>query len=338
MNQDNNESTSEEDQANEEENTRPIEKKNFWDIEENNENKHVQRIYLSDYLQKVPLLTLQQTLNVRVPPGVFFFPCCGRDTLEPLLLFVDCINDFHFVDIEGAVLPPMECNPCIRQDGAGRDHQDFLAIPRQLIKGVRQVEHYHNVDNQIFPPCEYRYNCPSHVDFKQYHLTINSNPRLWEKFSQTKRLPLDIPDTQIHHIDIVVTCHTTCAELLLQKFGRISVFFCRGDSASEGGSDIHWFAPPLFDLLLFKLTNGGFIVHDDSDILSSFLIDQQYCREPRTNQVFCHNRYFVYHGKISNCYVWQVFHQPHPLLHLPIIEIPSETTNQDSPFLAMLNR
>ncbi|HHW19180.1 MAG TPA: hypothetical protein GXX30_09845 [Firmicutes bacterium] len=34
-----------------------------------------------------------------VPDGILFYPCCGNDTYEPIVLFHDVISEFHFVDI-----------------------------------------------------------------------------------------------------------------------------------------------------------------------------------------------------------------------------------------------
>ena len=44
----------------------------------------------------------------------------------------------------------------------------------------------------------------------------------------------------------------------------IAVFFLRGDSLGEGGSGQVWFQPKIFDLILEKLLDGGYIVTDGS--------------------------------------------------------------------------
>ena len=45
----------------------------------------------------------------------------------------------------------------------------------------------------------------------------------------------------------------------------LSVFFYRGDSTGEGGSDQHWLGPVLFNAVLSRLQPGGLIVTDGSN-------------------------------------------------------------------------
>lgn len=43
-------------------------------------------------------------------PGVFFYPCCGADTLEPLTLFLDQPLDFIFCDLHELALPKLDAD------------------------------------------------------------------------------------------------------------------------------------------------------------------------------------------------------------------------------------
>lgn len=36
--------------------------------------------------------------NISVPKGVLFYPCSCSDTYNSIILFIDCISEFHFVD------------------------------------------------------------------------------------------------------------------------------------------------------------------------------------------------------------------------------------------------
>ena len=60
-----------------------------------------------------------------------------------------------------------------------------------------------------------------------------------------------------HHKDGLLT--------LLDDLGPISVFFYRGDSAGEGGSNQQWLMPVLFDLVVSRLAEGGVILTDGSN-------------------------------------------------------------------------
>jgi len=51
----------------------------------------------------------------------------------------------------------------------------------------------------------------------------------------------------------------------LEDVNELSVFFYRGDSTGEGGSDQRWLGPTLFNAVLAKLQTGGLIVTDGSN-------------------------------------------------------------------------
>ena len=52
---------------------------------------------------------------------------------------------------------------------------------------------------------------------------------------------------------------------LLDNLPFISIFYYRGDSPGEGGSDQRWGGPVLFDLVLSRLLNGGIFCCDESN-------------------------------------------------------------------------
>ena len=52
---------------------------------------------------------------------------------------------------------------------------------------------------------------------------------------------------------------------LLDHLPFISIFYYRGDSSGEGGSDQHWGGPVLLDLVLSRLLNGGIVCCDESN-------------------------------------------------------------------------
>jgi hypothetical protein len=52
---------------------------------------------------------------------------------------------------------------------------------------------------------------------------------------------------------------------LLENVQEMSVFYYRGDSTGEGGSNQKWLSPVLFHTVLAKLLDGGLIVTDGSN-------------------------------------------------------------------------
>lgn len=50
--------------------------------------------------------SLSRTFDITIPPGALFYPCCGSDTRDPLLMFLDsAVDEFHFVDAR--FIPPI---------------------------------------------------------------------------------------------------------------------------------------------------------------------------------------------------------------------------------------
>lgn len=58
---------------------------------------------------------------------------------------------------------------------------------------------------------------------------------------------------------------------LLEDLGPLAVFFYRGDSEGEGGSDQRWLMPVLFDVVLSRMMDGGVIYTDGSNGGGAFL-------------------------------------------------------------------
>ncbi|KMT22889.1 hypothetical protein [Clostridium cylindrosporum] len=54
--------------------------------------------------------TFKEMFKIDVPKGVLFYPCSGSDTYEPISLFIDSVDEFHFTDIneEELRLPTLE--------------------------------------------------------------------------------------------------------------------------------------------------------------------------------------------------------------------------------------
>jgi hypothetical protein len=52
---------------------------------------------------------------------------------------------------------------------------------------------------------------------------------------------------------------------LIEDIGALSVFYYRGDSGGEGGSNQRWLGPILFHTVLARLLDGGLIATDGSN-------------------------------------------------------------------------
>jgi hypothetical protein len=70
---------------------------------------------------------------------------------------------------------------------------------------------------------------------------------------------------------------------LLDHLPFISIFYYRGDSSGEGGSDQHWGGPVLLDLVLSRILNGGIICCDESNAYGPLF---QRLKSLRVNEIF----------------------------------------------------
>ena len=110
-----------------------------------------------------------------------------------------------------------------------------------------------------------------------FHFVDPYNPPFWEEKGdrsdyRTNNIPYiesvitgpdahkiseDNPSIYTHKKDGLLT--------FIQDIPSISIFYYRGDSHSEGGSNQNWLEPVLFHAVLSKLQDGGLIVSDGSN-------------------------------------------------------------------------
>lgn len=178
----------------------------------------------------MPENILDHTLSKRfpgltVPQGALFYPCCGDDLREPIELFADLIDEYHFVDIqqvpklpdfEGVAVSPPEPKECEIGDAAKAALMRLGEEQWRHVRGKAEM-----VAQRLTLPSE----SPRALNVFRYR-----------QDGLTAFIGLD----------------------------KIAVFFLRRDSMGEGGSGQMWFQPKLFDLILEKLVDGGLIVTDGS--------------------------------------------------------------------------
>lgn len=195
------------------------------------------------------LRTVASEFALNIPKGALFYPCCGNDTLEPILKFMDVIEEFHFVD---AHLVPTFPTLTRRKDGNRIENEPSLSYKGRIIpsevKSIKEDEHYEQkIDDEITTDLESR-------DLKAAGFKGQPSKIYIQKWTLRNGNRITI---KRHVQDGLVTFLTV---------NNISVFFLRGDSEGEGGSRQRWFSENLFRLIIEKLLPGGLIVTDGSSI------------------------------------------------------------------------
>lgn len=180
--------------------------------------------------------TLDDSIFIGIPGRSFFYPCSGSDWDEPLAVFSDWFDDFHFVDLRYQFLP---VSPI-------QSHQWMLLPTSTTLKG-KAVDSIRHIETET---SRYREICPAWL-------------RQVYECAKSKRT-------------ICITRRRGFGQYALDQLpdGSLGVFFHRGDSPGEAGSNT-WFLANrkasytpltcLFDKIKRKLAYPALIVSDGSN-------------------------------------------------------------------------
>lgn len=194
--------------------------------------------------------SLSQTLkhrfrNLEIPHGALFYPCCGHDLRMPIELFVDSIEEFHFVD-------------CYFMPGFGRNWSDGELVPARSGDAVVLPE-----DMVLHVSDAAMTDQPVDDSTKEKFL----HPDQWKRISDTETPRVHFQRWTVATTpprEIAIYRHWEDGLSTFRKLDTISVFFLRRDSMGEGGSGQMWFQEKLLALILEKLVDGGLLVTDGS--------------------------------------------------------------------------
>ncbi len=187
-----------------------------------------------------------KTYGVKVPEGVFFNPCAGYDTLEPIELFGSLVEEMIFADIREVRLPHPNCDKIIYHNSVSRVPSEYREkFQGEIEKGI--IEEVHISSGNLDKDISHWLNNYFNVNVGSIRNIIREKNIQW--FLQNKN-------------KINITTIKNDGFLSLLPVNDISVFFYRDDSPGEGGSGQWWFSQQLFKILTSKLVNGAIIVTD----------------------------------------------------------------------------
>ncbi|NLK28345.1 MAG: hypothetical protein GX306_08400 [Clostridiales bacterium] len=194
-------------------------------LNENRQNRN--RAYYANSISRKQVSPLAFNLT----PGALFYPSCGRDSFEPIQMFIDSVTEFHFVDFDR--VPPL---PLIQRENRTRLNWIDIDIKRRVNSEPSQEQ---SRGSQYFV----RYPANEEKRFQEtWEYTIGGNSRSVEIFR--------------HHCDNLEA---------FDSVKNISVFFYRGDSYGEGGSGQMWMGKELFPKIVEKLNQRAIIVTDGAN-------------------------------------------------------------------------
>jgi hypothetical protein len=156
--------------------------------------------------------------------AALFYPSAGEDWYEPLMAFAPAIAEFWFVDVGYFTLRPADVVRPLVQDSAVLDFQGFALVGPALARPERRLD----PSGQSYPFIEPCTRTEIYV-----HRSTNTPIRVHRRRGFGQRSISLVPD--------------------------IGVFFHRGDSPGEGGSNVYWLSKRWFPTLSRHLRDGGLV-------------------------------------------------------------------------------
>ncbi|HPZ44293.1 MAG TPA: hypothetical protein PL078_09865, partial [Bacillota bacterium] len=244
------------------------------------------------------LLECNINIKITIPKGILYYPCCWDDTIVPIRIFLNKVNQFHFADIHRIGLPALG-------EGHERGRRPTTTVFKdgEFCKGRR--------GNLIIRPWSVSKSKVCNLNINQetisFARTLSENVILIKNPGIYKEIWTNLRDGS----KAEVFCHYNDGILTLSSLEKLSIFFYRGDSIGEGGSGQWWLGPKLFNYLLDKLLDGGLIITDGSNPDPMYKTVAWSPLWEYGNDFTYRNRHFKCLGKLdssfrSSTYVWQV--------------------------------
>lgn len=207
-------------------------------------------IFNDDYSAEKVTTRFNQIFNIPVKEGSLFYPCCGLDTYEPLVLFMNSIKEFHFAQGEIITLPKLECRIEKKNEIQSKFYnkkEEGFSI--ETIPFAIQIENKKNYE--ILKELEEHY-----LDsFGFIKVEDISSKEIWKtKFYKNPK--------------IEIYSHKFEGFMSLHAIDKIAVFYYRTyqiDDDTLNMSSFNWLSPMAFNALLDKLVDGAVLILDGED-------------------------------------------------------------------------
>lgn len=255
--------------------------------------------------------TIKEQFNLSIPRGNLYYPAAGSDMINALMYSIDSVSEAHFSDRMDLIIPYPDCGvnyknniPRVRVEQVETKRKTLGIIAKDIVKSVKEI----SVNSEIYIT-NYNNTLNKYFNFNPGVMRPNFIERVAEMW--TLNTDEDIAS------EICIYTHKIDAVLMLMAIQNISIFFYRRDTDGEGGSEQYWFSPDLFNLLLYKMVDGGLIVTDGSNISPyPYRTDFPWSSFSEHNKIvdnfFYNDIRFQYIGKLNdddvskNTHVWQI--------------------------------
>ena len=190
---------------------------------------------------------------------VLFYPCCGEDIFDAIQYFNSFVDTFFFCDIKIRIN-----NQTIRKIKSNLP--DFDLLKSYEVFTWKKYSGYSDSRRQEAS----RQN----IEPSLYEKKLKKTTQIWNNEKKNKQITIIWYEGDGYEV-------FTKEEILTQ----IGIFFYRGDSGGEGGSNVGWLKVEgdigkinkHFDVVLQKLSNNGLIVTDGSNCGEKYKFLKSYC-------------------------------------------------------------
>lgn len=198
--------------------------------------------------------TIKEYFDLEIPKGILLYPHCGKDTYDPIALFIDSIKAFHFTDINRVGLPVLQCDILkdkvkIKEKIIRGDNQSTGFIPVEVVsKAVEERVKYKIYDiSQGLKKC-------LNIDVGKFLIKDNIKRQIWT-------LGLE----QDSEVEIFTHSIDTIGALLC--YDNIAVYYHRCKNEKRPRKNVEELKSDLINIMLDRIVDGGILLSDSEEFI-----------------------------------------------------------------------
>ena len=251
----------------------------------------------------LPDFNLASLSNALPTSRVLFYPCCGKDIYDAISFFHPIVDVFFFCDIRDHYITNdhRKIKKILSDFDLSETFEDYRFAKNNEDRPSRKIVDARGVERIVL----------SHL----YNKKIIKQTQIWKNEKENKEIKI---------IQLVADGYEAFTNDETLK--EIGIFFYRGDSSGEGGSDVGWLETTErkrsgspkgghIEEVLQRMTNNGLVVTDGSNSKGRHNFMYKYSNDPKFQSpkiydITINKNRFKFFGKITPKYgqtlVWQI--------------------------------
>jgi hypothetical protein len=201
--------------------------------------------------------TFKELFNIEIPKGILLYSQCGKDTYEPISLFIDSIKSFHFTDVNKIEMPLLQCMTRKKEEVGKKTKlirgDDLITgfIPTEVVCDVIEERRKYKFYNVVQD-----FNKYFNVDVGEFIIKDNLKKQIWML-------------NESNALEVVTHSMNTISALL--KFEEIAVYYHRCRNKGGRGIKREKLSADILNIVLDRLLPGGIILSDSDGLIDKRL-------------------------------------------------------------------